>query len=82
MESIGSIDDFIKAIKNLTKEQQLQSIVFNINSFNADKNENSTILQIQLIDTAVIEIIEKSKTELNISFSEINEYHNRILNNF
>lgn len=81
MESIESIDDFIKTIKNLTKEQQLQSIVFNINSFNADKNENSTILQIQLIDTAIIEIIEKSKTELNIFFSEINEYHNRILNN-
>jgi len=83
-ERIENVDEYIKELKNYKtlnkRKSQIADIVYNIEKFNEDKNNKSSVLEIQLIDTIVLEIIEKSKTELNIPFSEINDFYNEIQN--
>lgn len=83
-ERIENVDEYIKELKNYKtlnkRKSQIADIVYNIEKFNEDKNNKSSALEIQLIDTIVLEIIEKSETELNIPFSEINDFYNEIQN--
>ena len=83
-ERIENVDEYIKELKNYKtlnkRKSQIADIVYNIEKFNEDKKTNTSVLETQLIDTIVLEIIEKSETELNIPFSEINDFYNEIQN--